>query len=242
MTGVAAAIGGAAVVGAGVAVAGSKTAADSQRDAANQANSTQQGMFNTIQQNESPWVQTGSQAQNALAQYYGLAGTGGTAGTGATAGATPDYNSILSNLPGYQFQLQQGTQAVDQNLAASGLLQSGAAGKALQTYGQGLASQYANTYTSGLAGLSQLGQAGAAGVASAGMNSANQQGANDLYSGNASAAGTANATNAIGTGLSGLASSYGASQYNPYSYATNANNYGSEFTPAAGNAGYLEGP
>jgi len=290
---VAAAIAGAAVVGAGASIYSSDQAASAQKDAANQASNTQRSMFNTIQGNEAPWVQTGQQAQNALAQFYGLPGgsAGGSAGgsqqplsfeqwsaqnpssgggqipynnflqnsghgvgqipgipasgagsadqsaayqaylknfnaspaSGASGTAsTPDYNKILSNLPGYQFQLQQGDQAVQRNLAARGLLQSGAAAKSLETFGQGLASQYAGQYTQGLQNLSQLGEAGAAGVASAGMNAANQIGSNQIYGGNAAAVGAAGVGNAINSGLGGLAGAAGYYQLSPYYTSTNA--------------------
>lgn len=216
MSAIAAAIAGAAVVGAGASIYAGNKAAGAQRDAANKASSTQLGMFNQIQQNEQPWVQTGQQASDALSRFYGLPGSSGGTGT------TPDYQKLLASLPGYQFQLDQGSQAVDRNLAARGLLQSGAAGKALTQYGQGVAQNYAGQYTGGLATLSQLGQAGAAGVASAGINTANQVGANQIYAGNAAAAGYANTGNTINAGLSGLSGAYGlysnnanASSYNP---------------------------
>lgn len=217
---VAAAIAGAAVVGAGATIYSSNKAADAQQSAAQNASNTQQGMFNTIQQNELPWTQVGSAANSALGQFYGLPGGSGGTTYAPTAGggvqrlvqgdsSAPDYNKILSNLPGYQFQLQQGTQAAQRNLAAMGLLNSGAAGKALTQYGQGLAQNYAGQYAGGLATLSQLGQAGAAGVASAGINAANQIGGNQIYAGNAQASGIAGSANAINAGLQGLVSSYG---------------------------------
>lgn len=248
---VAAAIAGAAVVGAAASSVASSNAAGAQKDAAQTASNTQMGMFNQIQANEAPWVNVGQQASGALAQFYGLPGSAAPAANaptympgpngrmiqvpqaqmgGTSAASTPDYNKILSNLPGYQFQLQQGTQAVQRNLAANGLLNSGAAQKALTQYGQGVAQSYAGQYAGGLATLSQLGEAGAAGVASAGINAANQISGNQIYAGNAAAAGIANTGNAINTGLGGLVSSYGyASQPN---YGPSAAGYPS-YTPGA---------
>lgn len=220
----AAIIAGGAIAGSAISSSGAKSAAQTQADAARNASDTQRGMFDTIQQNELPWTQVGGQANSALAQFYGLPGgatTGGsayapTAGGGvqrqltdSSGASTPDYNKILSSLPGYQFQLSQGTQATQRNLAAMGLLNSGAAGKALTQYGQGLAQNYAGQYAGGLATLSQLGQAGAAGVASAGINAANQIGGNQIYAGNAQASGIAGSANAFSSGLQGLVSAYG---------------------------------
>lgn len=57
-----------------------------------------------------------------------------------------DYGDIVANLendPFYQFQLQQGLDAVQGSAAAAGNLRSGATLKALTEYGQGMASQQA---------------------------------------------------------------------------------------------------
>lgn len=133
---------------------------------------------------------------------------GGTAATPATptqsTSQPPDYNAILSNLPGYQFQKQQGNEAVQRNLAAAGLLQSGAAGKALDQYGQGLASNYATQYVNGLQSLAGLGQTSVANTGVLGANTANQIGSNQIYAGNAQASGYVGQANAINSGLSGL--------------------------------------
>src|SRR5712671_4814493 len=120
-----------------------------------------------------------------------------------------DYQKLLSSLPGYQFQLSQGENAVNSNLAARGLLQSGAAGKALTQYGQGVASDYATQYINGLQSLAGLGQTSAANTGALGANAANQIGSNQLYAGNAQASGYVGQANAINSGLSGLAGVYG---------------------------------
>lgn len=153
------------------------------------------------------------------------------------------YNNILSNLPGYQFQLDQGSQAVSRNLAAQGLLQSGAAGKALQQYGQGVASNYATQYVNGLQSLAGLGQTSVQSTGNIGANTANQIGANQIYSGNAQASGYAGTANAINSGLSGVAGAYGMYNtwqnqgYNNGSYASVMNN-GNFGGPNAYGSGY----
>ena len=59
--------------------------------------------------------------------------------------------------PGYQFQLDQGLRAVDAGAAANGLLRSGAALKAEQTFGTGLADkEFAPDYYNRLFDLSKL--------------------------------------------------------------------------------------
>ncbi len=69
----------------------------------------------------------------------------------ATAGLTPgELASQQFNFqadPGYAFRLAEGIKALEQSAAARGNLLSGTTGKALQRYGQGLASQeYSNAF------------------------------------------------------------------------------------------------
>lgn len=75
-----------------------------------------------------PYLQTGNLASNKLSEAL-------------TTGFSP---GDLTQDPGYQFRLQQGQEALNRQLAASGLSQSGAALKAAQEYGQGLADQTYN--------------------------------------------------------------------------------------------------
>lgn len=212
MTGVATAIG-VGVAGIAAGAYESSQATSAQKSAAQSAANTQNSMFNYVAGQEQPYVQQGQAADAALGQFYGLPGQSGG------AASTPNYNQILSSLPGYQFQLQQGSLATTRDLAAQGLLQSGAAGKELQQYGQGLAQSYAGQYTQGLTGLAQLGQAGASQQAASGMNAANNISSSQIYAGNAAAQGaygTANAVNqGIGQGL-GTYGMYSAYQNNVY--------------------------
>lgn len=77
-------------------------------------------------------------AQEALSPYL----SAGTSGIDALkSGFDP---SQITNDAGYQFRLQQGNQALERSLAAKGMGDSGAALKAAQDYGQGLASQSYN--------------------------------------------------------------------------------------------------
>lgn len=212
MSGIGTAIGlGVASIATGVY--GANKAASAGTQAAQTAANAQLQEQQVVQQAESPWITAGGQAQSALSQFYGLPGAGATAG--APAASAPNYGQILQNLPGYQFQMQQGTQAVDQNLAAQGLLQSGAAGTALQQYGQGLAQNYAGQYASGLAGISQLGQAGAAGVAANATQTGAGLAGSAYYGGNAAAGGAIGQASAINYGLAGLSNQF--------------NNYGSSY-------------
>jgi hypothetical protein len=103
-----------------------------------------------------PWVNTGGQALGQTANLLGLNGQP----------AADAAMSTFQQSPGYQWQLGQGLRAVDAGAAASGMLRSGAALKAEQTYGQGLANQDFTNYYNRLAGLSTTGEQAAAGGAS----------------------------------------------------------------------------
>lgn len=59
--------------------------------------------------------------------------------------AAPSPEQIAKD-PAYQFQLQQGLQGVDRSAAAKGTLLTGGTLKALDAYGQGLASTYNDKY------------------------------------------------------------------------------------------------
>lgn len=70
------------------------------------------------------------------------------------AGYTPDQiSNVVSNLPGYQFQLQAGTQALERSASANGMLGSGNTALAVQNYGQQQGMGYYNQYMNNLAGV-----------------------------------------------------------------------------------------
>lgn len=181
----------------------------------------------------SPQKQPNYGLSGVAANVLGRVGGGANAATqqqGYTAPSAQSQMQTIENTPGYQWQLSQGNLAVQRNLAAKGLLNSGAAGKALQQYGQGLAGTYESQYVSGLQSLAGLGQGAANSTAAAGMNAANQVGSNQIYAGNAQAYGQIGQANAINQGLSGLAGIAGA-----YANGGNAGGsyYGGSMVPYA---------
>ena len=83
MSWVAVAIGGSALLG----YLGSQNAAGAQTNAANQANATQQGLYNQTRQDQLPWMNRGNAAGNQMAYLLGLPGYGpGGSSWGATGG------------------------------------------------------------------------------------------------------------------------------------------------------------
>ena len=110
-----------------------------------------------------PFQQNYGTAAGGVSELGNLLGLGGASGNASAL-------QSLQNTPGYQFQLQQGNNAVLANQAATGQLASGNTDLALQKYGQGLAG---TTYQNAVQNLQPyLGMA---------QNSA--QGIGGLYSG-----------------------------------------------------------
>jgi len=223
---------GGAIAGGAISASGAGKAADAQRDAARTASNTQLAMYDQTRADQAPWRQAGGSALNALQGYYGLPGADGK--VDPNAGAAD--NKLIQSLPGYQFNLQQGNQAVQRNLAAKGLLDSGAAQKALTQYGQGYATNASNQYLNGLQSLAGLGQTATQATGAAGQNAANQVTGAQIYSGNAQASGYINQGNAINAGLSGLSGIYGnySQQQNLQNQWQGSQAYYNQNTPTGG--------
>jgi hypothetical protein len=113
-----------------------------QAQQAQAAREQQQQFFNTAKAGYDPYSQFGLESTNRLATLMGLR-------PGAESGALMRQPTIeeLQMDPSYAFREQQGMQAVNRSAAAQAGLQSGAALKAAQRFGQGLASEeYGNAY------------------------------------------------------------------------------------------------
>lgn len=208
-----AAVAGAAISADAQRSAGNK-AADAQRRAAEDANELQRYIFDQTRQDNLPAL---GARNNALAQLQQLLGIGGNA-------RAPGYGSLmqqftganLSSDPGYQFGLDQGTQALERSAAARGGLYSGATMKALQRYGQDYGGTkfneafQRNRQTRGdmfdrFASLAGLGQTGASQIAGAGQNYASNVGSNLIGMGNVNAAMQINRGNQLSNGFNQLA-------------------------------------
>jgi hypothetical protein len=197
------AVGGASLLNSSAAKSGSNQMATGQMLAA----MIQQQMFNTVQNNDQPFISNGTNASNSLATLTGT----NAGGNPLTAPLTAQFQPTMAQLsatPGYQFSLQQGLMATQNGYAAQGLGSSGNALMGGANYAQGLASttyqqqlqnymaQNQQTYNmlngqvgSGLTAAGQV--AGAAGTASTNM------GASVASAGNALGQGTVASTSAL---------------------------------------------
>lgn len=204
MSWVAAAIGGSALLGAYT----SNKAAGQQADAANNATATQQGMFDKTYAAGQPYRDTGAAASGRLQDLLGLSGNTGAEGYGSLGKTFTGADYLANQDPGYQFQLNQGQQALQNSQAAQGGVLSGAALKGLMNYNQDYAStgynnafgrfntQQSNIYNR-LGNLATLGQNSAAGAGANGASFANGIAGTITGAGNAAAAGTIGMGNAI---------------------------------------------
>lgn len=206
----------AAVVGAGATIGGglisagaAKKAASQQAAEAQQALDFQQQVYQTGQQNLQPFIGTGTNALAALSGFYGLPGAGGTAAGTPGGNALQSYQAFTQT-PFYTFPLQQGTQAIQQATAASGLNLTPGTISGIGKFAQNYASQNFNQYISGLSGLASGGQTAAQALAGFGTNQANL--ASNIMGnlGTAQASGTTGQANALQQALSGIPALFGA--------------------------------
>jgi hypothetical protein len=205
----AAAAGAAALATAGSSIAGSVeagNAAGQEKNALQQSILLQQQQSAQNQANFAPFIGVGQNSANAFNADLGQ--------------LTTPFNPTLQQLqqtPGYQFELQQGTNATNNSMAAQGLSGSGAELGALDQYSQGLAnstyqsladiynqnrSTTANILGQGL----QTGEGAASelGNINAGLTGQTSQSLAGI--GQAEAGGSAGTANAISGGLSGIGS------------------------------------
>lgn len=125
-----------------------KQASATELTAQQQADATQLAMFNQTEANEAPYLAAGTNALTSLQSGVGTPGAPGVLSAPYSVPYAPNYQQS----PGYQFQVQQGENAVLNSASATGGVNGGNTLKALTSFGQGLANtdynQYLNNYNS----------------------------------------------------------------------------------------------
>lgn len=198
MVGVTAAIIGSAVIGAGASMAAGSKAAKAQKSAAAQQVNESRRQYDLTRQDFTPWREAGQGALSKLEMLYGLKPNEG--------GQTPAQ--MVAATPGYQFRMDQGMQAIQRSAAARGALKSGGAVKALQRFGDGLASSEYDAFSSRLAQIAGVGQAAAGSTAAAGDAASARIAQAYGNAGDARASAYANTGSAINQGVQNIASAY----------------------------------
>ena len=187
-------LGGAALLGAGSSLISGSKAAKAQKQAADQQVAEQRRQYDTTRADYAPWRATGEAALSRLGAEYGL------------NGQAPQ--SQFTESPGYQFRLGEGIKAQERSAASRGLLKSGAAVKAIQRYGEGLAASEYDSYWNRLSGLAGTGQAATNSVTQAGQSATNN--ITNAYGqmGNARASSYANTGSAVNSGINNVLFAY----------------------------------
>jgi hypothetical protein len=166
-------------------VYGAQNAAQAMTQADANAIATQQSTLGNINNIWSTQQQLGQGADTALGSALG------------TNGQPANYSNF-ENMPGYQFAVQQGTQAIQRQAAAMGSAYTPNTAAAVGQYVTGTASQDYNTYISQLMGAAGLGTTANQGIATPTY----QTGANistlQQNQGYAQASGVSGSANAIG--------------------------------------------
>jgi hypothetical protein len=193
MSAVAAAVIGSAVIGGVVSSKAASKAGKAQVQAADKTVEEQRAAREEMRTLLNPYVSAGTPALQAQMAALGLSGQE----------AQQAYVTEQEQSPIFQALARQQEEALLQNASATGGLRGGNVQGALAQFRPRLLNQFLEQQYGRLSGLSQLGQASAAGVGAAGMQSANQIGQAYTQAGQARAGsimGQANAFNqALGT-------------------------------------------
>lgn len=160
-----------------------------QADAAAAATNLQREQFNQTREDNAPLL---ASRNDALSQIQNL---------------LKNPNGI-TNDPGYQFGMDQGTRALNSGAASRGMTYSGAAGKALSRFGQDYAGTKLDASYNRLSNLAGMGQVGANNNQTAGMNYANNAGNNLIGAANAGGAAAMSGARGWGNALNSV-SAYG---------------------------------
>jgi hypothetical protein len=157
----------------------------------------------SVGQAQQQGLQAGVNQQSNLGIMGGLLGLGGDPAQGQAA-----FDQYQQST-GYQFRVDQGMAGIEGSRAARGVLNSGASAKALQDYGQGMASQEFGNYMDQVS--RQTGMEGQ--VADRGLNAALGVGQAGSSAGQGSAAaiqqGESDRQSGLGGLISGVSSLFG---------------------------------
>lgn len=178
------------ITGANKQAKAAQQAANTQAAASREATQIQKDMYDQTRADLMPYADAGKTSLDQLMGQMGPDGYFNQTYTGQD----------IYNDPSYQFRLQQGQDAIQSGAAARGGLLSGATLKALQGYGQDMASQeYQNAYNrfnadqtnqyNRLSNLVGVGQNAAAQQGNAGAQTAQAVANNTMAGANAQAAG-----------------------------------------------------
>lgn len=207
--------GGAALAGGILSSNAAGRAANKQLQASQESNATQRYMYDTTRADNAGALDARNASLQRMRELLGVGGNTSAQGYG-TLGSAINPGDVM-NSPGYQFGLTQGQTALNNQLGARGMRNSGAALKAASRYGNDYATtKYDNAFNREIANrsaqlnplqsLGGLAQTGASTVANAGSNYANNVSGNQAALGNALGANSLAQGNIWGGALNQLGS------------------------------------
>ncbi|MBI0474216.1 hypothetical protein D9601_02400 [Sphingomonas sp. MA1305] len=191
------------MIGGAASISASNKASKTAQQTAAANNALQTQIYNSNKETLQPYVNTGNKATQSIEALLGLGGdtTAANAAFDAYKGST-EYTS----------RFNEGQRAVTAALGGKGLLDSGAAQKAILKYGQTFASNEFGNYMGNLQTQQQTGLGAASALAGNGQNYANSVSANNNAASNTVAnAALSNASTVNGV-LGSALSAYGLSQ------------------------------
>src|SRR5580698_4191307 len=175
------------------------------------------GSQNAAEANTNANIAAMGTANAGLANIQGIYGTQQQLGQGAmqtlgstlgTNGQPANYSNFL-NMPGYQFAVQQGTQAINRQAAAQGNAYTPNEAQAVGQYVTGTASQDYNTYVSQLEQAAGLGQQANSALTGATLQTAGNVEQAQVNTGLAQAQGYNAAGTALGSSIGNILGSSG---------------------------------
>jgi hypothetical protein len=184
------------VLSTGANIYGAQNAAEAATNADLAGINTQQQTMGNINSLYGTQQQLGQGAMQTLGSTLG------------TNGQPANYSNFL-NMPGYQFAVQQGTQAIQRQAAAQGNSYTPNAQAAVGQYVTGTASQDYNTYVSQLEQAAGLGSTANQALATANYNTGTNISQLEANTGQAQANGILGATGAASSGIGNILGSGG---------------------------------
>jgi hypothetical protein len=172
----------------GASLYGSQNAAEAQTQGINAGIGTQTGSLANINSIYGTQAATGNAAMGTLGSTLGV------------NGQPANYNNFL-NMPGYQFAVGQGTQAIQRQASATGMGYTPNTQAAVGQYVTGTAMQDYNTYINQLLSTSQLGASANQGMAQAQQQIGSNISSLQVGSGTAQAGGYSSAGGALSSAL-----------------------------------------
>lgn len=209
------------VAGGVAAGKGAAKAAAIQQQTSREQMQFAQNMYDKTAATYAPDITYGNRASDAISNLLGI----GNGGTAAATQAQQDAFKNWRDSTGYQFNLNQGLNAINSNAYAQGAGNSGATMKALQDRGNQVADTYFGNYLSQLGGQQAVGMQAKGAMAGQGNNLVNAQQVSSQKAADAAGAAAVRNGELWGSIISGLSKQAGGYLGSSFGNNNNGSNY-----------------